>query len=319
MMRVLGILFSTAALAATLAFPFQAAAGSTGLAPPELDAATEQMRLLFGRTERLLEGYEGTADIPGIHLDRFNLSIGEHPVPLAAFSTFVPEALKRPGDGSISIFGTGDARVALDSSGLESGGLSLGADLRLGHRMRFGGAMGYSRVSIGPDAFAEMKSLAMHGAVDRAGLAVEVVAGGGLTQAPKTHGKNKAILFSGGRAAWTMAPLSDWAPRLKVASSVSANGIADTSDRTHGSVTVTTKLAASHELPVKWGQLSPQASIERTTGMASVPYRRPSTAMRFGIAGKVLGGTALSVEHVTGLEGRSVACHTIAGKLRLTY
>lgn len=318
-MRALAILLSTAALAAALSFPSQAAAGSAGLAPPELDAAAEQMRLLFGRTERLLEGYKGVIDTSGIQLDRFNLSVGEHAVPLAAFGTFVPEALKRPGDGSVSIFGAGDARFDLDSPGLESGGLSLGADLRMGHHMRFGGAMGYSRVSIAPDAFSEMKSVAMHGAFAKSGLAVEVVTGGGLTQGTKMHGKEKAVLFSGGRAGWTMAPLPKWAPRLRLASSVSASGIVGSSDRKHGSVTVTTKLAASHELHTKWGRLSPQAAIERTTGMASMPYRKPSTAMRFAIAGNILGGTALSLEHVTGLEGRAVSCHAITGKLKLTY
>lgn len=308
-----------AALAAALSLPFPAAAGPVEAVSTALDAATGQVRLLFDRTGRLLDGYEGKRDTSGIHLDRFKLAVGPHEVPLAALGTFVPEALKRGGDGRVSIFGAGDARFDPNGIGLESDGLSLGADFAVRHRVRLGAAVGYSRQPIGSGAFAETKTVSAHGAMSRSGLSVEVIAGGGLGRETRTRRRARSVLFAGGRARWNLVPLPKRAPQLKLAPSASAVGALGGTGWTIGTAAVTTGLTASHEVGTGWGRFAPRASVERTTEMASGPRRKPGAALRLGITGRIDRGPVLSVEHVMGWEGRNVDSHAVTGKIKLKY
>ncbi|HEV7371023.1 hypothetical protein [Arenibaculum sp.] len=284
-----------------------------------LDAATGQVRLLFDRTGRLLDGYEGRRDTSGIHLDRFKLAVGRHEVPLAALGTFVPRALKRRGDGRVSIFGAGAARFDPDGIGLESDGLSLGADFAVRHQVRLGAAVGYSRQPIGSGAFAETKTVSVHGAMSRSGLSVEVVAGGGLGRETRTRRRARSVLFAGGRARWSLVPLPKRVPRLKLAPSASAVGALGGTGWTVGTAAVTTGLTASHEIGSRWGRFAPQVSVERTAEMASGPHGRPDAALRLGIVGRLDGGPVLSVEHVMGWKGRNLDRHAVTGKLKLKY
>src|SRR3954470_15902815 len=146
-------------------------------------AAGQQTRAVIARLNDLHASHAGGAPNGGIRTERFRLELDEKPVPLRAFSRFMPSMLKEERTGPIGSFFSGSARLAQRAGRhqngetyLETPGLTAGADMQVGQHSSIGVAGGY----IATAEKLSGRSLAIYGAHTlKPGLTFDAVAGTG--------------------------------------------------------------------------------------------------------------------------------------------
>ena len=165
-------------------------------------AAGQQTRAVIARLNDLHASHAGGAPNGGIRTERFRLELDEKPVPLRAFSRFMPSMLKEERTGPIGSFFSGSARLAQKAGRhqngetyLETPGLTAGADIQVGRHSSIGVAGGY----IATAEKLSGRSLAVYGAHTlKPGLTFDAVAGTGELSFGSAQGTDRGNLLFGG-------------------------------------------------------------------------------------------------------------------------
>jgi hypothetical protein len=286
-------------------------------------AAGQQTRAVIARLNDLHASHAGGAPNGGIRTERFRLELDEKPVPLRAFSRFMPSMLKEERTGPIGSFFSGSARLAQRAGRhqngetyLETPGLTAGADMQVGQHSSIGVAGGY----IATAERLSGRSLAVYGAhMVNPGLTFDAVAGTGDLSFGSAQGPNGGVdrgnlLFGG----FGMRQEASFGNSLKLAALTRFNYASAKAEMSHATgemATGTVGVQASYRIDYLWGTLTPRAGIEHIQEMADTAVQPTVTSIRFGLTALHRDGGILTVDHSTTQAG----IHTFRAALKMKF
>lgn len=310
--------------------------------------AAEQTRLLFGRAGDLVRAQRGLADPGAVSANGLALQVDGKPVPLKAFDRFVPTEVKKHSKEAVGAFVTGRAKVAPEDSrgrgrlGIQTRGMTLGSDLKLGERSTAGVALGYASVPSAGGAV-EAETLAVYGARVEGRLGLEWVAGAGRARIQDAAGGRDegTIAFAGAGAHWDLKPapgvgvlpwvrldLAGADPEGAAAGAFAGGGLAR--------VGAAAGVAAGYEVDVPWGRFRPHAALDlrqeidagsRVGKQAQVegasakalPATKPEASLRLGFVAEPRGGPSITVDGATERRAQGDKNHRVQAKVKMKF